>query len=98
MVLSTPNRTALSKLLLVEAAERIGAVPRGTHDWNQFLRPEELGALLDAAGLAVTDRTGLSPSPTRGFQLGGSAALNYLIAARWQIGRASCRERVCQYV
>src|SRR3546814_2510548 len=53
MILSTPNRTALSKLLLVEAAERIGAVPRGTHDWNQFLRPEELGALLDAAGLAV---------------------------------------------
>lgn len=34
MILSTPNRTALSKLLLVEAAERIGAVPRGTHDWE----------------------------------------------------------------
>ena len=69
MILSTPNRTALSKLLLVEAAERIGAVPRGTHDWGQFLKPEELTALLAAAGLEVVDRT-------------GSEALNYLLAAQ----------------
>ncbi|NIJ35723.1 2-polyprenyl-6-hydroxyphenyl methylase/3-demethylubiquinone-9 3-methyltransferase [Sphingopyxis panaciterrae] len=83
MILSTPNRTMLSKLLLVEAAERIGAVPRGTHDWDQFLRPEELTKLLADAGLEVTDRTGLSPSPAKGFKLGGSEVLNYLVAARW---------------
>ncbi|MBJ7442436.1 MAG: bifunctional 2-polyprenyl-6-hydroxyphenol methylase/3-demethylubiquinol 3-O-methyltransferase UbiG [Sphingopyxis sp.] len=83
MILSTPNRTTLSKLLLVEAAERVGAVPRGTHDWDQFLRPEELTALLEGAGLAVIDRTGLAPSPAKGFKLGGSEALNYLVAARW---------------
>ena len=82
MILSTPNRTALSKLLLVEAAERIGAVPRGTHDWAQFLKPEELTALLAAAGLEVVDRTGLAPSAARGFKLGGSEALNYLLAAQ----------------
>ena len=83
MILSTPNRTALSKLLLVEAAERVGAVPRGTHDWDQFLKPEELTELLEGAGLEVIDRTGLSPSPAKGFKLGGSEALNYLVAARW---------------
>ena len=83
MILSTPNRTTLSKLLLVEAAERVGAVPRGTHDWEQFLRPEELTAMLDAAGLEVLDRTGLSPSPAKGVKLGGSEALNYLLTARW---------------
>jgi 2-polyprenyl-6-hydroxyphenyl methylase / 3-demethylubiquinone-9 3-methyltransferase len=83
MILSTPNRTTLSKLLLVEAAERVGAVPRGTHDWDQFLRPEELTALLEGAGLEVIDRTGLAPSPAKGFKLGGSEALNYLVAARW---------------
>lgn len=83
MILSTPNRTTLSKLLLVEAAERFGAVPRGTHDWDQFLKPEELTALLEAAGLEVIDRTGLAPSPAKGFKLGGSEALNYLVAARW---------------
>ncbi|MBW8296025.1 bifunctional 2-polyprenyl-6-hydroxyphenol methylase/3-demethylubiquinol 3-O-methyltransferase UbiG [Sphingopyxis sp.] len=83
MILSTPNRTMLSKLLLVEAAERVGAVPRGTHDWDQFLKPEELTKLLEGAGLEVVDRTGLSPSPAKGFKLGGSEALNYLVAARW---------------
>ena len=82
MILSTPNRTMLSKLLLVEAAERIGAVPRGTHDWDQFLKPEELTKLLEGAGLDVIDRTGLSPSAAKGFKLGGSEALNYLLAAR----------------
>ncbi len=82
MILSTPNRTMLSKLLLVEAAEWIGAVPRGTHDWDQFLKPEELTELLEGAGLEVIDRTGLSPSPAKGFKLGGSEALNYLMTAR----------------
>lgn len=82
MILSTPNRTMLSKLLLVEAAERVGAVPRGTHDWDQFLKPEELTQLLEGAGLEVFDRTGLSPSAAKGFKLGGSEALNYLVAAR----------------
>ncbi|ABF53852.1 bifunctional 2-polyprenyl-6-hydroxyphenol methylase/3-demethylubiquinol 3-O-methyltransferase UbiG [Sphingopyxis alaskensis] len=83
MILSTPNRTIASKLLLVEAAERIGAVPRGTHDWDRFLKPEELTKLLEGAGLEVIDRTGLAPSPARGFKLGGSEALNYLMTARW---------------
>ena len=83
MILSTPNRTMLSKLLLVEAAERVGAVPRGTHDWDQFLKPAELTELLEGAGLELIDRTGLSPSAAKGFKLGGSEALNYLVAARW---------------
>lgn len=83
LILSTPNRTALSKILLVELAERIGAVPRGTHDWDQFLRPDELEALLTDVGLELIDRTGLSPSAARGFKLGGSEALNYLVSARF---------------
>ena len=83
MILSTPNRTALSKILLVEAAERVGAVPRGTHDWDQFLKPEELTKLIESAGLEVIDRSGLSPSAAKGFKLGGSEALNYLVTARW---------------
>ena len=83
MILSTPNRTMLSKLLLVEAAERVGAVPRGTHDWDQFLKPEELTEMLEGAGLEVIDRSGLSPSAAKGFKFGGSEALNYLLAARW---------------
>ncbi|MGL3820620.1 bifunctional 2-polyprenyl-6-hydroxyphenol methylase/3-demethylubiquinol 3-O-methyltransferase UbiG [Sphingopyxis sp. R3-92] len=83
MILSTPNRTMWSKLLLVEAAERVGAVPRGTHDWDQFLKPEELTGMIEDAGLEVIDRSGLSPSAAKGFKIGGSEALNYLLAARW---------------
>lgn len=82
LILSTPNRTAASRLLLVEAAERTGMVPRGTHDWDKFLKPDELRAIVEAAGLEVTDTTALSLSPAKGFKLGGSDALNYLMTAR----------------
>ncbi len=80
MILSTPNRTAASRLLLVEGAERIGAVPRGTHDWHRFLTPEELTGLAGRAGLRVLDVSGLGPElSTRSFRTGGSKALNYLV-------------------
>ncbi len=80
MILSTPNRTAASRLLLVEAAERIGMVPRGTHDWDKFITPDELTLLATDVGLSVTDVTGLSvDTSTRGFRAGGSTALNYLM-------------------
>ncbi len=82
LILSTPNRTAASRLLLVEAAERIGMVPRGTHDWDKFMKPDELTQIVEAAGLTVTNITALSLSPAKGFKLGGSDALNYLMAAK----------------
>ena len=81
LVMSTPNRTALSRLALVEGAERLGMIPRGTHDWDRFLTPEALTALVEAAGLRVTDVTGLALSPTRGFVLGDDRRLNYLLTA-----------------
>ena len=80
MILSTPNRTLASKLLLVEAAERFGAVPRGTHHWDQFLTPDEQTELAESAGLRVIDVSGLSPDfATRGFKAGGSLRLDYLV-------------------
>jgi 2-polyprenyl-6-hydroxyphenyl methylase / 3-demethylubiquinone-9 3-methyltransferase len=81
LVMSTPNRTALSRLALVGAAEASGLIPRGTHDWHSFLTPDELTALLAAAGLRVTDVQGLGWSPAKGFALGDSTALNYLLTA-----------------
>ncbi len=79
LILSTPNRTLASRLLLVGAAERIGMVPAGTHDWDSFLSPEMLTELAEAAGLRVIDTTGLSPDlKTRGFRAGGPMALDYL--------------------
>jgi 2-polyprenyl-6-hydroxyphenyl methylase / 3-demethylubiquinone-9 3-methyltransferase len=81
LVMSTPNRTALSRLAMVGVAEATGMIPRGTHDWDKFLTPEELTALVEAAGLRVTDVTGLGFSPISGFALGEDKRLNYLLTA-----------------
>ncbi|OAN58112.1 bifunctional 2-polyprenyl-6-hydroxyphenol methylase/3-demethylubiquinol 3-O-methyltransferase UbiG [Sphingomonas sp. TDK1] len=81
MVLSTPNRTPLSRLAMITLAEGAGAIPKGTHDWSRFLKPEELEALLADSGLKVIDRQGLSFSPTRGFVVTENEALNYLVTA-----------------
>jgi 2-polyprenyl-6-hydroxyphenyl methylase/3-demethylubiquinone-9 3-methyltransferase len=82
MLLSTPNRTAASRLFLVEAAERLGQVPRGTHDWNKFQTPEELTTLLADAGIEVVDMQGIAFSPMSGLHLSNNLALNYILSAR----------------
>lgn len=82
MILSTPNRTARSRLLLVEAAERLGAVPRGTHHWADFVTPEELRELLANAGLAMGEPRGISWSPLMGLHLGDDLSLNYIVTAK----------------
>lgn len=80
MILSTPNRTAQSRLLMVEAAERIGLVPRGTHHWDDFVTPDELRQLLDEAGLTMGEPQGIAWSPTKGLHLSDDLALNYICA------------------
>lgn len=82
MVLSTPNRTLKSRLLLVEGAEAIGAIPRGTHHWDDFIAPEELGDLMGAAGLEVLDMNGIAFSPGKGLHLSDDLSLNYILSAR----------------
>lgn len=82
LVLSTPNRTAASRLLLVEAAERIGYVPRGTHHWQDFVTPEELADLLSDAGLTMGQPRGIAWRPGKGLHLsGGDLSLNYIVTA-----------------
>jgi 2-polyprenyl-6-hydroxyphenyl methylase/3-demethylubiquinone-9 3-methyltransferase len=81
LIMSTPNRTAASKLLLVEAAERVGFVPRGTHDWNDFVTPDELSELLAESGLKMGEPRGISWRPGKGMHLSGDLALNYIFTA-----------------
>src|SRR5687768_15492977 len=78
MVLSTPNRTPQSRLLLVGAAEALGAVPRGTHHWDDFATPDELRALLAETGLAMSEPRGIAWSPLHGLRLSDDPALNYI--------------------
>jgi len=82
MILSCPNRTPASRLLLVEAAERLGKVPRGTHDWNQFVTPDELTDLAQAAGLTTGEPKGISWSPAQGLHLSQDLSLNFIVTAR----------------
>ncbi|MGS0024040.1 methyltransferase domain-containing protein, partial [Escherichia coli] len=58
LILSTPNRTALSRLALITVGEGLGQIPRGTHDWDKFLTPDALTELVEAAGLRVVDVRG----------------------------------------
>ncbi|MGA1852907.1 bifunctional 2-polyprenyl-6-hydroxyphenol methylase/3-demethylubiquinol 3-O-methyltransferase UbiG [Sphingobium yanoikuyae] len=82
MILSTPNRTPMSRLAMITIGESIGGIPKGTHDWSKFITPEELTALLEDAGLEVTDSSGLAFDPARGFTLSANTAINYLLTAR----------------
>jgi 2-polyprenyl-6-hydroxyphenyl methylase/3-demethylubiquinone-9 3-methyltransferase len=81
LVISTPNRTPLSRLAMITVGEGLGFVPKGTHDWSKFLTPDELTAKLEAADLFVSDVRGLAFSPVRGFELSANTTLDYLVTA-----------------
>jgi 2-polyprenyl-6-hydroxyphenyl methylase/3-demethylubiquinone-9 3-methyltransferase len=82
LILSTPNRTQWSRLIMITLGEGLGRIPKGTHDWDKFIAPEALCAMIRAAGLEIVDTTGLSWSPARGFSLGDDMSLNYLVTAK----------------
>jgi 2-polyprenyl-6-hydroxyphenyl methylase/3-demethylubiquinone-9 3-methyltransferase len=82
LILSTPNRTLWSRLIMIVVGEGTGRIPKGTHDWEKFIAPDALAAMVRAAGLEVTDTTGIGWTPTRGFALTEDLSLNYLLTAR----------------
>ena len=81
LILSTPNATAWSRLITITLAEGVGAIPRGTHDFDKFIAPERLKTLMADAGLTCLDVEGIAWSPTRGLHLSEDVGLNYLVAA-----------------
>jgi len=82
LILSTPNKTAWSKLLTITLAESFGQIPKGTHDYDKFIDPEAMRGLLAQAGLECIDFEGIALSPTRGLHLSENTSLNYLVAAK----------------
>ncbi len=81
MILSTPNRTHFSKMAMIHIGEGLGQIPAGTHDWERFLTPEELSALLHDASMKIIDTRGLIMDPVKGLTLSDNMSLNYLMAA-----------------
>jgi 2-polyprenyl-6-hydroxyphenyl methylase / 3-demethylubiquinone-9 3-methyltransferase len=64
LLASTINRTLRSYLAAIVGAERVFRVlPRGTHQWAQFVRPEELEQAAAACGLARGERRGMAYLP-----------------------------------
>lgn len=81
MLLSTPNRTPASRLAVITLAEGLGHVPKGTHDWDKFITPDELSALLADAGLTMGEPQGIGFDPRTGLTLTDSLAINYIVTA-----------------
>ena len=82
LILSTPNATGWSKLMMITLAEGLGRIPRGTHDFEKFIAPERMKLLMADAGLTCVDCEGIAWSPSRGLHLSDDMRLNYLVAAR----------------
>lgn len=80
---STLNRTPLAFALGIVGAEHIARLlPRGTHRYDRFIRPSELGSWARDAGMQVEDIVGLHYNPiTRSVMLGGNVRVNYLLHA-----------------
>lgn len=77
---STLNRNLKSFLLAIVGAEYVlGMLPRGTHEYLKLVRPAELARAARAAGLQITDLSGLHFNPlTDRYSLGGNVDVNYL--------------------
>lgn len=82
LVLSTLNRTRRSWMVAKFGAEYVlRMLPVGTHDWKAFITPAELAGMLRAAGLRVTQSTGLVADPlTMQWRTARDMGINYMMA------------------
>ena len=84
LVVSTINRTAKSYALAIVGAEYVlGWVPRGTHQWERFLTPDEVETHMKRVGLVPLGLSGLVYEPLSGrWSLGADQDVNFIAAAR----------------
>lgn len=80
MFVATINRTPLAWLFAIVGAEYVLRwLPRGTHRWPMFVRPEEVRARLAQGQMGVRDSAGVRINPfTRRFSLQRSLAVNFM--------------------
>lgn len=83
LVVATLNRTLKAFGLAVVGAEYVLRwLPVGTHDWKKFVKPEEVEAPLQAAGLTLLDRRGLTFNPLLDrWSEGSDVDVNYMVFA-----------------
>lgn len=83
LFLSTINRNLKSLLLAKVVAEYVlGWVPRETHEWSKFVKPEEVQPLLDELDLKIIDISGISYKPlVNKWYLSDELDVNYIMCA-----------------
>mgnify|MGYP001278586366 FL=1 len=81
---STINRNPRSYLFAVIGAEYIlNLLPKGTHDYEKFIKPSELAKWIREAGLNSEETIGLSYNPiTDNYWLGKDIQVNYMVHAK----------------
>ena len=84
MIGATLNRTMKSYALAIVGAEYVlGWLPRGTHDWRQFVTPAEFKEFMARAGLDQVAEAGVTYNPLRDrWHLSRDMGCNYMVAAR----------------
>ncbi|OCG27040.1 bifunctional 3-demethylubiquinol 3-O-methyltransferase/2-polyprenyl-6-hydroxyphenol methylase [Gilliamella sp. wkB108] len=84
LFLSTINRNHKARLLLIFGAEYIAKlIPKGTHDFNRFIRPSELMTWVEHSGLDVKDVIGMEYHLLNNqFKLGANIDVNYILLAQ----------------
>ena len=83
MVAATLNRTLKSFALAIVGAEYVLRwLPRGTHQWDKFVKPSELERAVEATGLTVTGERGVIYNPLADrWQLSSDMDVNYMLVA-----------------
>lgn len=81
---ATLNRTLKSWALAIVGAEYVLRwLPRGTHDWHQFVTPDEFSRHIRRAGLTPFDAAGVTYNPLADrWSLSTDTGCNYMLAAR----------------
>lgn len=81
---STLNRNAKSFVFAIIGAEYVlRLLPRGTHTYDQFIKPSELSAAARGAGLEPVGMRGMEYNPiTQIYSLSSDTSVNYLMATR----------------
>ena len=84
LFVSTINRTPAAFAFAIVGAEYVARLlPKGTHQYRDFVRPSELAAWLRAAGLELEDVSGLMYLPMlHSARLSSRTDINYIVSAR----------------
>jgi 2-polyprenyl-6-hydroxyphenyl methylase/3-demethylubiquinone-9 3-methyltransferase len=79
---ATLNRNPKSYLFAIIGAEYVlNMLPRGTHEYERFIKPSELSATCRRAGLEIIDLIGMTYNPfTKVYALGTDTDVNYILS------------------